>query len=81
MMNKFEIQNNFHNLIDSIDNERVLLFFYNLMKKRAFDENGKLWQNLSEVEKDELLLAFDERKEFDNLIDFHKVKSKHNKWL
>jgi len=80
-MNTLEIQNDFHSLIDSIDNDRVLLFFYNIMKKSSFDENGKLWERLSEDEKDELLIAFDESEEFDNLIDFHSIKSKHSKWL
>jgi len=80
-MNTFEIQNDFHSLIDSIDNDRVLLFFYNIMKKRAFDENGKLWKNLSEEEKAELLSAYDESKQFDDLIDFQTIKSKYSKWL
>ncbi len=46
-MNTVKIKQNFHNLIDKIDNERLLIDFYDLMKKRSSAQEGKLWNRLS----------------------------------
>lgn len=59
-MNAIEIKKNFHQLIDSIENENLLISFYELMKKRNATQEGQLWNSLTKPEQDELLLALEE---------------------
>jgi len=76
-----ELKNNFHNLIDSIENEQLLRRFYDLIQNRISAKDGDLWNQLTKEEKDELLIAFDESENDDNLISSKKAKEKHKKWL
>jgi hypothetical protein len=80
-MTTFELKNNFHQLIDSIDNENFLQMFYDLMLLKKSSENGKLWAKLSEEEIDELVVANEECEYPDNLIPHEEMKNKYSKWL
>lgn len=80
-MNTIELKENFHSLIDSIDNESLLLSFYNLMKNSSSSEDGQLWNRLSISEQEELLLSFEESKNDENLLSHDEMKQKHKKWL
>lgn len=80
-MNTIELKQNFHHLIDSIDNEKLLINFYDLIKKRTTVKEGQLWNNLTEHEKQELILSLDESKKPENLIDHEEMKIKYKKWL
>jgi len=80
-MNTIEIKQSFHHLIDSIDNENLLLHFYDLMKKRSVAKEGQLWNKLTEQEQQELILSFEESKNPEKLIDHEDMKIKHKKWL
>jgi len=79
-MNTIELKKNFHQLIDKIDNESLLKDFYELLKHRDTNE-GELWNNLSNSEKEELLLALEESKNPYNLKNHDEMKKKHKKWL
>lgn len=80
-MNTIELKKSFHQLIDSIDNENLLINFYDLIKKRSSDKEGQLWNKLSNQEQKELLLSLEESKNPENLIDHEEMKMKHKKWL
>lgn len=80
-MNTIELKKSFHNLIDSINNENLLIDFYDLIKSRSSAKDGHLWNRLSKEEQEELLNALDETEIVDNLIDNDKMKNKHKKWL
>ncbi len=80
-MNTLEIKKDFHNLIDSIDNENLLSDFYDLLKRRISSKEGKLWKGLTEKEQEELNLAFKESEKPENLISHEEMKNKHEKWL
>ncbi len=80
-MSTIELKKDFHNLIDSIDNENLLSKFYDLFKKRITSKEGQLWTRLSIENQEELLLAFEESKDPNNLISHEKMKKKHEKWL
>lgn len=80
-MNTIELKQNFHHLIDSIDNENLLNNFYNLIKKRSSAKEGQLWNRLTTQEQEELLLSLEESKNPENLIGHEEMKRKHNKWL
>ena len=80
-MTTIEIKKNFHSLIDSIDNENILLFFYDLMKRRSTSKEGQIWNRLSNDQQQELLLSVRESENPDNLISHEDLKIKHKKWL
>ena len=54
-MNTVEIKNNFHKLIDRIDNNNILSKFYSILEQASTVKDGQLWNRLSEEEKQELL--------------------------
>ncbi len=80
-MTTIEIRKNFHSLIDSIDNENLLLFFYDMMKRKSSSKEGQLWNKLSRDQKEELLLSNKESEDPSNLISHEEMKNKHKKWL
>ena len=76
-MNTIELKQSFHHLIDSIDNENLLINFYDLIKKRSSAKEGQLWNKLTDQEQKELLLSLEESKNPENLIDHEELKIKH----
>ena len=80
-MKQSDIKSNFHQLIDEIDNERLLMKFYDLLIKSKVQKEGELWDQLSEEQKNEVLLAESESHYQKNLIDHETQKAKHKKWL
>ena len=80
-MTALELKNNFHHLIDSIENENLLQEFYELMLRKRSSKDGRLWAMLSKDEIEELLLANEESENPDNLISHEDMKKKYSKWL
>ena len=80
-MKRSDIRNNFHQLIDEIDNESLLMKFYELLLKSKVQKEGELWNQLSDEQKNEVLLAESESHYEKNLIDQKIQKAKHQKWL
>ena len=80
-MTTLELKNNFHHLIDSIENENLLKEFYELMLRKRASKDGNLWAMLSKDEIDELLIANDESDNPENLISHEVMKKKYSKWL
>ena len=80
-MKASEIRNNFHSLIDRIDSDLLLMKFYDLMIKSTTTEEGQLYQQLTEEQKNVLMLAEEESNDPANLIGYNQQKKKHQKWL
>jgi hypothetical protein len=75
------IKEDFHHLIDSIEDEQLLQRCYQLIQKINDGQNGHLWNDLSEPEKEELLLAYEESFDVNNLLTHEQVKLAHKQWL
>jgi hypothetical protein len=80
-MTTIELKNNFHHLIDSIENKNLLQEFYELMLRKRASKDGRLWAMLSKDEIEELLLANNESEDPENLIPHEDMKKKYSKWL
>ena len=80
-MNTIELRQNFHLLIDRIDNDNLLINFYDLIKERSSAKEGQLWNKLTYQEQEELLLSLEESKNPENLISHEEMKNKHKEWL
>lgn len=71
----------FHKLIETIENDKDLKSYYNLVKRLHQNESGELWKSLSQLEKEELLLSYEESLDSSELISHEKLTEKHSKWL
>ena len=80
-MKHSDIRANLHRLIDEIDNDLLLTKFYDLLLKSKVQKEGELWSQLTDNQKNEVLIAESESQYSKNLIDHEKQKSKHRKWL
>jgi hypothetical protein len=80
-METTQLKTDFHRLIDSFNNERILAKFYGLMSKSKESSDGLLWSRLNPDEQEELLLSDIESENPDNLISFTEIQKKHQKWL
>jgi hypothetical protein len=50
----------FHKLIDLIEDEEVLIGYFNLIQKLNQNQTGKLWNSLTDEQQEDLVLSFDE---------------------
>jgi hypothetical protein len=71
----------FHKLIDDIKDEESLKSYYSLIQHLQKRQPGNLWNDLSDSEKEELLISYDESFDTNNLISHDQVKVQHKKWL
>ena len=71
----------FHKLIDRIEDEKILIGYFNLIQKLNNNQTGELWNSLSPDEKNELLLSYEESFDSRNLLNHEEVKRQHDKWL
>jgi len=76
-----KIKDDFHHLIDEIDDENLLKEYHNLIQRLAGNQSGKLWNMLNDSQQNELLLAYDESFDPTNLISHEEVKKQDEKWL
>ena len=80
-MNSLELKTNFHKLIDSIENEQILIKFYSIIENAVNYQNGDLWNNLSDEDQQELLDIYEETENDDNLISNDEMRLKYKKWI
>ncbi|MBY0433166.1 MAG: hypothetical protein K2U26_03560 [Cyclobacteriaceae bacterium] len=74
-------KDDFHNLIDKIEDEEVLKGYFKLIQRLNNNQTGELLDGLSPEEKNELLLSYEESFDSNNLISHEEVKKQHDKWL
>lgn len=80
-MTSTTLKKEFHDLIDKTDNTVLLEQFYRALVSRIDNSKHELWDSLTESEKNEVLIAFEESKNEKNLVSYDSVKEKHKKWL
>ncbi len=72
-METLELKSNIHKIVDGIQNEQLLKTLYDFLKIRETDKPSGLWDSLTEQQKQEVLLAYNESEDESNLIDRGKV--------
>jgi len=80
-MTAVALKNDFHKLIDSIDNIEKLNVFYNVISENKNTTDGMLWNGLTKAQQQELLLADAESEDEANHISHQQIMKKHRKWL
>ena len=67
-MGTIELKSNIHKIIDDIQSEQLLQTIYDFLKVRETSRPGQLWDSLSDHQKNEVLLAYDESEDERNLL-------------
>jgi hypothetical protein len=75
-MGTIELKSNLHKILDKIENEQLLRAIYDFLKQRENSVEGQIWKTLTEEEKKEVYLSYEESKDDKNLIDWEDVKKK-----
>lgn len=76
-MGTIELKSNIHKIVDRIQSEQLLQTIYDFLKSREKNKPGRLWDTLTEEQKQEVLLAYEESEDENNLLDRDQVfKSK-----
>lgn len=75
-MGTIELKSNLHKMVDKIDNERLLHAVYDFLKDRMSSEEGQIWKSLTDDQKKEVYLSYQESEDDDNLISWEDVKKK-----
>ena len=68
-MGTMELKTNIHKIVDSIESEQLLKTIYDFLKIRETSTSNPSWNSLTEEQKREVLLAFDESEDENNLVD------------
>lgn len=76
-----ELRMNFHKLIDEIQNEVILNQFYEILINKEERVEGKLWQQLTLAERQELIETERESHKEEDLILHDEMIVKNSKWL
>jgi len=72
-MGTLEIRSHLHQIIDGIQNEQFLQTLYDFLRVKKTDSEQGIWNALSTEQKAEVMLAFEESEDENNLIDPSKV--------
>jgi len=75
-MQKIELKASLHELIDGIQNSDLLETLHDILHERISSKEGNLWNSLSSQEKQEVLEAYEDSENEDNLIPHAQVLRK-----
>ena len=76
-MGTIELKSDLYKILDRIDNEQLLLTIYDFLKQRENAQEGQIWNTLTEEQKKEVYLSYEESQEDKNLIEWEIVKKKY----
>ena len=68
-MGTIELKSNLHKIVDRIEDEQLLRAIYSFLEKRESSEDGRMWRQLTDEQKKEVLQAYEESEDDANLID------------
>ena len=75
-MGTTDLKSDLHKILDKIENEQLLRAIYDFLKQRENSVEGQIWKTLTEEEKKEVYLSYQESEEDNNLVDWEEVKKK-----
>ena len=58
-MGTIDLKSNIHKIVDGIQSEQLLQTLYDFLKVRETNKPGRLWDTLTEEQKQEVLLAYE----------------------
>ncbi|MDI1324899.1 MAG: hypothetical protein PSV36_19300 [Algoriphagus sp.] len=76
-MGTIALKSDLHKILDRIENEELLQTIYDFLKLRENAKGGQIWESLTENQKKEVDLSYDESQDDNNLVDWEAVKKKY----
>jgi len=73
-MTAIDLKSSLHKIVDKIDNEELLRTIYDFLKLRENSQEGRIWKTLTEEQKREVFLSYEESEDENNLISWEEVK-------
>jgi len=80
-MNKTVLKTSLHKLIDQIESKNLLEEYYYEMKSLIQKNQVNAWDSLTEEQKREVLLSYEESENDNELLDNDSVMKKYKDWL
>lgn len=75
-MSTVELKSNLHKLIDDIQNTKLLKSLHDILVERKNAEAGTLWNSLTESQKKEVMEAYEESENPNNLTPHSEMLRK-----
>jgi hypothetical protein len=72
-MGTVDLKLNIHKIVEKIHSEQLLQTIYDFLKARELNKPAQLWETLTEEQKKQVLLAYDESEDEHNLISREKM--------
>lgn len=72
-MTTLSLKTNIHKIVDKIENEQLLQTIYDFLKSKESSSSGNLWNSLTDEQKAEVLLAYDESEDDSKLTHRSKI--------
>jgi hypothetical protein len=72
------LKDNIHHLVDQIQSQQLLEEYFQEMKTILQQTGSNAWDTLSDTQKREVLLSYEERENDENLLDHNDVMSKYH---
>ncbi len=72
-MGTLELKANLLVMMRNIEDERLLQSIFDFLKSHETNKTSNLWNSLSENEKEQVLLGYDESENVENLIPYKEV--------
>ena len=76
-MGTIQLKSDLQKIIEQIDNEQLLQTVYDFLKQREDSKEGEFWKSLTEDQKREIYLSFEESEDDKGLIAWDKLKKKY----
>jgi hypothetical protein len=76
-MGTIELKSDLHKILDRIENEQLLQTIYDFLKHRETAKEGQIWETLSEEQKKEVYLSYEESENDKNLMDWKSVRKRY----
>jgi len=70
-MGTVELKSDLHKILDRIENEQLLQTIYDFLKQRETSKEGQIWKTLTEEQKKEVYLSYEESQDNKNLNDWN----------
>ncbi|MCO4291378.1 hypothetical protein NF867_00695 [Solitalea sp. MAHUQ-68] len=76
-MGTAELKLNLHKIVERIDNEQLLRTIYDFLKHGENTEEGQIWKTLTEEQKKEVYLSYEESEDESKLLNWDDIKKKY----
>ncbi|TNF42931.1 MAG: hypothetical protein EP311_04305 [Cytophagales bacterium] len=76
-MGAIQLKSDLRKIIERIDNEQLLQTVYDFLKQREDSKEGEFWKSLTDEQKNEIYLSYNEAEDDKSLIAWDSLKKKY----